>query len=243
MLLLRSLLFDLWLYSSMAVMGVAFAPAAAVSRNLAYWAMRAYCRQALWMLERICGLRVERRGKLPVGEVLVAAKHQSFLDILVLMRDLPRPKFVMKRSLVWAPVLGLYALRIGAAPIDRDRGTSSLRKMRSRLSGQRSEAGQIVIYPQGTRVAPGAAARYRRGVFGLYREYGLQCAPVATNAGMFWGRRSLLRRPGVAVVEFLEAIPSGMKADPFMTLLEQRIETASDKLLQEAGFQPERASA
>ncbi|MBX2853891.1 MAG: 1-acyl-sn-glycerol-3-phosphate acyltransferase [Rhodobacteraceae bacterium] len=235
MLLLRSMLFDLWLYSSMAVMGVVFAPAAAVSRNAAYWAMRVYCRQALWMLDRLCGLRVERRGKLPVGEVLVAAKHQSFLDILVLMRDLPRPKFVMKRSLVWAPVLGLYALRIGAAPVDRDRGTASLRKMRSRLSDQRSEAGQIVIYPQGTRVAPGAEVRYRRGVFGLYREYGVLCAPVATNAGVFWGRRSVVRRPGVAVVEFLEPIPSGMKADPFMALLEERIETASAKLLKEAG--------
>lgn len=234
MLLLRSLLFDLWLYASMAVMGVVFAPAAAVSRNAAYWAMRLYCRQALWVLERLCGLAVELRGPIPEGEVLIAAKHQSFLDILVFMRDLPRPKFVMKRSLVWAPVLGLYALRIGATPVNRARGAEALRQMRAQLTAQRDEAGQIVIYPQGTRVAPGVSAPYKRGVGGLYRAYGLPCVPAATNVGVFWGRRSVLRRPGVAVVSFLEPLPAGMPTREFMAELERRIETASDALLREA---------
>ena len=73
----------------------------------------------LWLLAAICGLRVEVRGAVPTGEVIVAAKHQSFLDILILVRALPRPKFIMKKELSWAPILGLYALRIGSTPVNR----------------------------------------------------------------------------------------------------------------------------
>lgn len=235
-LLLRSLAFDLWLYGSMAVMGIVLAPAAALSRSAAYWAMRVYCAQALWMLRRICGLRVAIRGPVPTGAVLIAAKHQSFLDVIILMRTLPRPKFVMKRSLIYAPILGLYALRIGAAPIQRARGASAIRSMRRRIGAQAAEAGQTVIYPQGTRVAPETPvedAPYRRGIGALYRDAGVPCTPVATNAGLFWGRNSLMRRPGLAVVSFLPEIPAGLPTKDFMARIETEIETAAAALIAE----------
>ncbi len=233
----RSILFDVWLYGSMAVMGVVLLPAT-LSRRWTIWAMRAYCVQALFMLERICGLRVEVRGVAPAGAALLAAKHQSFLDVLVLMRTLPAPAFVMKRSLAYAPIFGLYALRIGCAPVDRAGGASALKRMRRRLARVRGSDpdAQIVIFPQGSRTPPGAIAPYKRGVAALYEADAAPCALAATNAGLFWPRGGWARRPGVAVVEFLEPTPAGLGKDVFMARIERDIETATARLEAEAAL-------
>lgn len=235
LLLLRSLLFDLWLYTTMAVMGLLLAPAALVSRAAAIWAMRAFCIQAFWMLRLLCGLRVEYRGAVPAGPCIVAAKHQSFLDVMMLMRILPEPRFVMKRALIFAPILGLYALRIGAVPIDRTQGAAALREMRAQLGDERQ--GQIVIYPQGTRTPPDAAVAdypYKGGVALLARATGLPTIPTATNTGCFWGRQSLERRPGVAVLEFLPQLPAGLPTRSYLAALETEIEPAAQALADEA---------
>ncbi|MEM9726915.1 MAG: lysophospholipid acyltransferase family protein [Pseudomonadota bacterium] len=231
--ILASLLFDAWFYLSMAVMGVVLAPLALASRDGAYWSVKMFCRQALWVLRLLCGVRIEIRGEMPVGGALIAAKHQSFLDVLILVMSLPRATFVMKRSLIYTPFVGFYAWRLGAAPIDRGSGSAAVRAMRKRLSELGEENRQVIIYPQGTRLPPGAVAPYRPGVALLYAGTAHGCAPVATNTGLFWGRRSIVKRPGVAVVSFLEPIAPGLKRPAFMELLEQRIETASDQLMRE----------
>lgn len=233
--ILRSLLYDLWLYASMLVMGVLFAPVA-LRRDWTIWAMRLYCRQALWMLRRLCGIEVEIRGAVPSGPALVAAKHQSFLDIIILMRTLPSPAFVMKRSLLWWPIFGLYALRIGCAPVDRRGGAAALTRMRRRLIALRRSApdAQLVIFPQGSRIAPGAVAPYKRGVAALYAaEPELGCAPAATNAGLFWPRGARWRRPGRAVVRFLPVIQPGLPTPILMARLETAIEDAALDLARE----------
>lgn len=232
MLLLRSLVFDAWLYVSMLVMGVVLAPVAIASRDGAIWAMKLYCRQALWMLNAICGLKTEIRGAPPVAAAVVAAKHQSFLDVMMMMLVLERPRFVMKRQLAYAPVFGLYALRIGAEPIDRSRGGAAIRRLK-RLTRNAADA-QLVIYPQGTRLPPDAIAPYRRGVAVVYGAMNAPCHPVATNAGVFWSRRSLYRRPGLAVLEFLAPIGPGLATAEFMATLENRVEDASSALLNQA---------
>jgi 1-acyl-sn-glycerol-3-phosphate acyltransferase len=96
--------------------------------------------------------------------------------------------------------------------------------------------GQLIIYPQGTRVAPGVAKSYKIGTAILYEETGQTCIPAATNVGVFWPRTGIYRKPGVAVVEFLPPIPQGLSQKDFMARLEAEIETASDRLLEEAGF-------
>lgn len=234
----RSALFDAWFYGLMAVMGIALAPLALISRDGAYWSCKTFCRIALWSLEKLCGVEIEIRGEPPEGQALIAAKHQSFLDILIMMDRLPRATYVMKRSLIYAPIIGFYAWRIGATPIDRASGSKAARAMRRRLKGLGRQPGdeprQLIIYPQGTRLPPGAVAPYRPGVALLYVDRPEGCVPVATNTGLFWGRRSILKRPGKAVVAFLEPIPPGLKRAAFMELLEQRIETASNALMDEA---------
>ncbi len=237
MLLVRSLVFDAVLYLAMAVMGILGAPLALWSVDGAYAVCRAYCRVVFFFLRLICGLKVEVRGEVPTGEVLVAAKHQSFLDILILFEALPRPKFIMKKELKWAPFIGLYALRIGSTAVNRGDRSKAMKQMVDH-AGRVTEPRQLVIYPQGTRVAPGARPPFKIGAGVLYERLGETCVPAATNAGVFWGRRSWYRRPGTAVVEFLAPIRPGLPIPAFMAELQDRVETASDRLMREGGFDP-----
>ncbi|MFV0475907.1 MAG: lysophospholipid acyltransferase family protein [Pikeienuella sp.] len=231
---LRSALLMLWVYGLMGLLGLLFLPLAIWSRDGAYVAISIYLKCVFWGMRALCGLRAETRGPVPTGDVLVAAKHQSFLDVLILVRDLPRPRFVMKRSLVWAPILGFYALRIGASPVTRGKGWASVEEMMSELSRRRDLDGQLVIFPQGTRVKPGVEAPYKPGAHLIYRSYGLPCAPAAVNTGHFWPRTGIMRKPGVAVVEFMEPLPEGLSSHEFMTALTGRIEPASARLSEEA---------
>lgn len=230
MLILRSLLFQIWMYGLMAVCGVLFSPLAIWSRAGAYYAISIYLKLVFWGLRVFCGLTAETRGKIPQGDVLIASKHQSFFDVIIFVRDLPAAKFVMKRSLVFAPILGFYALRIGAAPVTRGKGQASLDEMKREVARRKDLNGQLVIYPQGTRVPPGEKAPYKRGAFHLYAAHGLTCVPAAVNTGHFWPRKGVIRRPGHAVIEFLEPIPPGLGEEEFLKLIEERVETASDRL-------------
>ena len=233
MLVLRSLLFNIWLYASMIVMGVLGAPLALLSRDWAYRIMRAYRHMSFGALRILCGTRYEIRGTPPKGEVLVVAKHQSFADMMLAMIALERPKYVMKQSLKWAPVLGFYAMRIGATPVNRGAKGAAIKQMTAGLETARAEAGQIVIYLQGTRVPPGVKAPYKVGAGRIYQRFGVTAVPAATNTGVFWGRNTLRRFPGLMVLEFLEPIAPGMPLDDFMQEIETRVETASDALLKE----------
>ena len=94
----------------------------------------------------------------------------------------------------------------------------------------------MLIYPQGTRVAPGVDAPYKVGTAALYKELGQPCIPVACNVGVFWPKRGFYRKPGVAVMEFLEPIEPGLDTDDFIAMLKDRIETRSDALAAEGGF-------
>ncbi len=237
MLLLRSLVFDACIYLTMAVLGIFGAPFAIWSVDGAYAVCKLYCRCVFWLLRVIVGLRVEIRGEIPSGEVLVTAKHQSFLDILMIFHALPRPKFIMKKELKWAPFLGLYALRIGSTPVNRGARSKAMKAMVEH-AGRTGDAGQLVIYPQGTRVAPGARPPFKVGAGVLYDRMGQPCVPAATNAGVFWGRRSRYRRPGLAVVEFLPRIEPGLTVPVFMARMQTEVEEASDALMREAGFDP-----
>jgi len=239
---LRSVVLIFLVYLLMAVMGIIGAPVVLWSRGWTRAWMKLYARGVFKLTRWLCGLRVEIRGPVPEGAVVVAAKHQSLLDVLMLFAALPEPHFVMKRELLWAPVLGLYALRAGCIWITREKrgeGKTMLRRLESRHQG----SGQIAIYPQGTRVPPGEVRPYRRGAAMVYESFGLPMVLAATNVGWFWPKRSLLRRPGTAVLEFLETLPPGLPRAEVMQRMETTIEAASDRLGEEAARQLGRAGA
>lgn len=233
---LRSILFNVQMYVAMVVLAVLYFPWALFSPAGALAACHTYCAWVLWTLRWIVGLRVEVRGTPPVTEALVAAKHQSFLDILAIFHAVPRGKFIMKHILMFTPIFGQYVLRIGCVPVNRGKRGAAIAKMLDDVQSGKQAGGQLIIYPQGTRLAPGDSAPYKKGTGALYGQLGQPCYPVATNIGLFWPRHGLLRKPGIAVVEFLPPIAPGLETGAFMATLEAQIEGASNALMAEAGF-------
>ena len=231
---LLSLVFIVQMYLAMLVIGVVLLIPTLINRRYAHTACRSFCVWVCLSLRVICGLKTEVRGSVPQQECLIGAKHQSFLDIILIFGAVPRGKFIMKKELVWAPVLGWYALRIGCVPVDRGKRGSAITRMMADVRSGATLPGQLIIYPQGTRVAPGVKAPYKVGTALLYQQLAQDCVPVAANVGLFWPKRGILRRPGTAVVEFLPAIPPGDSNAAFMARLESDIETASDRLMMQA---------
>jgi 1-acyl-sn-glycerol-3-phosphate acyltransferase len=214
------------------LLGVLCLPLLAFRRG-ALWAVRLWARLTLWGLKAFAGLRVDVRGlqHRPKGAALIAAKHQGELDGIAPFVFLDDPCFVLKKELMRLPILGWYAARSGMIPIDRDAGSKAVRTLSADARDRLREERQIIIFPEGTRQEPGAPPDYKSGVAALYRDLGFACTPMATNSGLFWPARGFLRRPGVAVYEFLEPIPAGLKRADFMRTLEARIEAASNALL------------
>lgn len=238
--LIRSILFIAQMYLAMPVYALLYLPWALVSPAGAHAACHAYCRWVIWTLGWMTGLKCEVRGTPPTHEAMIAAKHQSFLDIILIYNAVPRGKFIMKRELMFAPILGQYALRIGCVPVNRGKRGAAIAKMLADVKSGKQQGGQLIIYPQGTRVAPGAAKPYKIGTGALYEQMAQPCVPVATNVGVFWPRHGFLRKPGLAVVEFLPEIAPGLRREAFMERLEADVEGASNKLMAEAGFHADR---
>jgi len=204
------------------------------------WAMAAlalHARTELWLLKTIVGTKLEVRGreKLPKGACLVASKHQSAWETFALIPLFRDPTYLMKRELFWIPFHGWFSYKFGMIPVDRDKGPAALRRMVAEAKTRAASGREIIIFPEGTRRAPGAAPDYKTGVFLLYEALGIPCVPVALNSGLFWPRRSFKRYPGTIIVEFLDPIPPGLSKQQFLPRLEQTIETASNPLIAEAG--------
>jgi len=231
---LRSLIFTVWLYLSMAVFAIGLSPALLMPHRQAQGVAKLWARAVLFGLRWIAGVRVEFRGleHAPSGAALVASKHQGMLDIVALLAVLPDACFVMKKELMPLPFFGWFAWKTTTIAVDRAGHARALKDMTRQARARLSEDRQIVIFPEGTRNAPGVPGDYKPGVAAIYRDLEGPCWPVATNSGVHWPAHGFRRYPGVVVFEFLEAIPADMKRGAMMALLESRIETASNALLE-----------
>ena len=231
---LRSLLFTLWLYLSMAVFAVGLSPALLMPHRYAQGVAKLWAKAVLFGLRWIAGVKVEFRGLVnaPSGAALVASKHQGMLDIVALLAVLPDACFVMKKELMPLPFFGWFAWKTKMIAVDRAGHAKALKDMTRQARARLDEGRQIVIFPEGTRNAPGAPGDYKPGVAAIYRDLEGPCWPVATNSGVCWPAHGFRRYPGVVVFEFLEPIPAGLKRGPMMALLESRIEEASLRMLE-----------
>jgi 1-acyl-sn-glycerol-3-phosphate acyltransferase len=135
--------------------------------------------------------------------------------------------------LLFIPVVGWAMARAGNIAVDRGDGPAALRGLVRRSQAVIGDGRSIVIFPEGTRVAIGAERPYHVGTAALYRQLGIPVVPVALNSGLFWGRRQFVKRPGLIEVEVLPAIPPGLDRKRFMALLQQRIESATDRLVKQ----------
>lgn len=236
MIALRSILFNLFFFTwSIALLTLAL-PLLLFPMGTIYAMGLFWVRGNVLLLRLIVGLTHEFRGRPPApGEpVVLAVKHQSAFDTMAFNLVVARPVFVLKRELFLVPLFGWYLWRVGMIAIDRKSGSRAIKSM-LRQSRAAIERGQtLLIFPEGTRTMPGAEPHYQPGVAALYSQLGLPVIPVALNTGVYWGRRSFLKRPGRMVIEFLEPIPPGLARGEFMTTLQQRIEGATDRLIREA---------
>ena len=236
MTLLRSLVFITWLYGGTLVAGVLMMPFLLFGRKALTVSMRAYVRVLFWGFRVFCDLHWEIRNieKLPPGAGVVALKHQSMFDTLVIWLVVDDPVLVFKKSLILVPIFGWYAMALGNIPVDRSAGSKALRGMIKTARKRIAQGRRMVIFPEGTRVKPGARASYKPGVAALYKELSAPCTPIALNSGLCWPRTGLYRYPGTITLEVLDPIPAGLARKTFMRELEEKLESASDRLLAEA---------
>jgi 1-acyl-sn-glycerol-3-phosphate acyltransferase len=240
LIILRSILFNLLFYLTVVFYIVVALPFFALPYRALIGLGRVWARTNLWLLKAICGIDVEFRGrdKIPPGALIVAAKHQSMWETFALLLLFADPTYIVKRELMWIPFFGWYLRKARVVPVDRGARAQALVRMTARVRRELKERRQIIIFPEGTRRAPGAAPAYKPGIARIYAETGVPCLPVALNSGLFWGRRSFKRYPGTIVVEILDPIPPGLDKDVFISRLKQDIETATARLTGEKALEP-----
>ncbi|SDW40114.1 lysophospholipid acyltransferase family protein [Paracoccus sanguinis] len=235
----RTTVYYLWIAGVTLVMGLWWLPKVMRDPRNAHVLPVVWTGRLLAAARTILGVSVELRGTPPTTDAIIAAKHQSFLDILAISHAVPQCGFIMKREVMRVPVMGYYARRAGCIPIDRARGGEAMRQITGEIAERMAGPeglGQLIIYPEGTRTRPGERRRYKHGVGTVQAATGLNVHPVAVNCGMFWPREGLRIRPGRSVIEFLPPVPP--EADPPETVarLEALIEGRSDALMAMAGL-------
>jgi len=204
-------------------------PLLVMPRPMTMRAAKLWSGLVLWGLRVFTGLGYEVRGEIPKGPVLVASKHMSMWDTLALFYLLDDPAMVLKRELLSIPLYGWYAKKAGMIAVDRAAGASALRKLAGDGRKAFTDDRSIMIFPEGTRKAPGAPPDYKPGVAALYGMLDVPCVPVALNSGLYW---TLFRKnPGTVTIEFLAPIAAGLRRAPFMEVLQERIEEGTARLV------------
>jgi 1-acyl-sn-glycerol-3-phosphate acyltransferase len=242
---LRSLLFQIFFWTFSVLINLAYIPALLMDRRVVVRGMEIWARVSFWGLKHIAGLDYQVRGteNVPKGPAIFAGKHLSMWETVAIQALFKDPAIVMKRELLSVPGYGWYARKAGMIVIDRDGGAKTIRAMLAFAKQCIADHRPIVIFPEGTRKRLGEQPDYKPGVAALYTALDVPCVPVAHNSGLYWPRRGFLRKPGTIIVEILPPIPPGLKRPEFMATLETRLEEATARLLAEGGFVPGAAAA
>jgi len=233
--LVRSIAFNVLFYLNTALYLVAALPTFVLPYRAIIAVAKSWGRTNQVLLRLVAGIDCEIRGleKLPRGPLIVAAKHQSAWETFALLPLFDNPFFIMKRELQWIPIFGWLTIKGRMVPVDRGAGSAALAAMAERARIELSSSRQLIIFPEGTRRPPGAEPKYKFGVAHLYAAEGVPCVPIALNSGLFWPRRSILRYPGTVIVEILDPIMPGLGRDEFFRRLQDTIEPATARLIEE----------
>jgi 1-acyl-sn-glycerol-3-phosphate acyltransferase len=230
---IRSVVFNVVFYLVLFVYLIAAMPTLLMPRGALLAMVKNWSRLNLRLLKIICNIGCEFRGleNIPEGAALIASKHQSMWETFALITVLKDPAYILKRELLWIPFFGWCAAKAEMIPVDRGRRSQALAAMTERARVETAKGREIIIFPEGTRRAPGAEPKYKFGVAFLYTELGVPCVPVALNSGLFWPRRSFRRYPGLVRVEFLPTIEPGLDRQAFYDRLQDAIETRTAELV------------
>ncbi|GGJ41610.1 lysophospholipid acyltransferase family protein [Neoroseomonas lacus] len=234
---LRSLLFNIYFIGGTAltiIIGVpmlAFPPPL-LTRFIVFWATA-----MIAGLRVICGIRLEVTGmeNLPPGGVIIAAKHQSAFDTMVWLKLVPTSVYVAKKELLDIPGWGWLARHCGQLSVDRTAGAAAMRTLVRETKARLAEGRPVVIFPEGTRTAPGERVAYQPGVAAMAAASGATVVPVATDSGRVWGRRAFRKTPGVIHVSILPPLPAGLPRATLLAQLEAAIEAETARLYDPQG--------
>ena len=210
MVLLRSSLFWfalLLLTPPYSILALASAPLPRMAR---YRFISGWSRLVLWCLRGLCGIRwrVQGREHLPRVPAVILAKHQSAWETIAFQQIFPPQVHVLKRELLWIPFFGWGLALMSPIAIDRARGIAALRQIARRGKERLEQGFWVVVFPEGTRVTPGAKRRYQPGGAWLAAHAGAPVVPVAHNAGRVWPRNSFLKHAGTVTVKIGPPIDS-----------------------------------
>jgi 1-acyl-sn-glycerol-3-phosphate acyltransferase len=236
LLFLRSLVFNVLFWIVFVCLAIIALPTFAMPPRAMLTVAQWWAKATLVLMRVVCNIKVEFRGveKIPKGPLVIVAKHQSFWETFVLPQFFDRPIFILKRQLMNIPVFGQFLTKTGMIAIDRSAGVKTLLDMTRRAREAVRGGCQLVIFPEGTRRAPGAAPDYKTGFAQIYAACGVPCLPIALNSGLFWPRRTFMRYPGTLVVEFLDPLPAGLPKDEFIARTRDAIEDVTHRIV-EAG--------
>jgi 1-acyl-sn-glycerol-3-phosphate acyltransferase len=237
MILIRSIIFNALFYINLIAMMIIFTPYYfVVSREKAWFVPKLWARINHWLLDKIIGCKYKIDGLEHIKHeaCIIAPKHQSFWDAYAFVPFIPDAIYILKRELMWIPLFGWYVGKMKMIPVHRGSRSVALKSIIRGAAPGIAENRQIMIYPEGTRRAPGDVPSYKFGIAYLYTELKLPVIPIAHVAGLYWPRRKFLRYPGTIKCRVLPAIQPGLSSSDFLKELERVTEAACDELLIEA---------
>lgn len=233
---IRSLIYAAVFYATTALFLVLGSWLLVAPRSWAMAGLALHGRTCVTLLKVICGIGLEVRGRenIPAGACLIVSKHQSAWDTFALVPLFRDPAVVLKDELKWIPFYGWFCVKFAHILVKRDKASAALKALIHDAADRVAKGRQVVIFPEGTRTAPGAAPDYKPGYVALYEALGVPAVPLALNSGLYWPRRSLWRYPGTIIVELLPAVAPGVPRREFRTQIETSLEMASARLITEA---------
>jgi 1-acyl-sn-glycerol-3-phosphate acyltransferase len=237
MVFLRALTFNVLYYGLTLILAFALLPALLLPEKYYWGVIRRYFFLVRLLCKYVLGLDFILKGRehLPKGGCIIAAKHQSAYETLMLPILFDHPVVIIKQELLNIPLWGWYAARAGMIGIDRSKPRDAMPKMAAGVTRAAEQGRTIVIFPQGTRVGihqtPGDKP-YKRGIAELYELTRLPVIPMALNSGLYWPRNAFIKRGGTVTIEFLPALPAGLSRQELMERLQQTLEDHSNRLVQ-----------
>ena len=238
---LRSLLFNIQFYFGTSILVTICLPCLFFPRPVVLFVNRIWCLIMIKGMKWWLNTDIKIIGEIPSKNkvVIYAIKHQSAWETVFCTDLFSMPSIVLKKALIFLPVIGLYFLRSGAIPITRDQGINALKKMGRKAKQAVKEKRSMMIFPQGTRVNPGVTTKekpYLPGVFFLYSQTKVSVIPVAHNAGLLWPKNSFIKYPNrlkskSITIKILPEIQPGLSKTEFLKKLETIIENSSNELI------------
>lgn len=187
------------------------------------------------MLRKLCKInhRIIGLENIPQEPCIIACKHQSMWETIVMHLVFDRPVYAFKKELLRIPFYGWYLHIMSGISVDRKGGASALKDLIKQAKKYLGRNQNIILFPQGTRVPVGASVEkypYQAGVTALYLSCGVKVVPVALNSGIFWEKNKILKKSGTITLEFLTPIEPSLSKQEFILKLEEAIEKSSADL-------------